>query len=371
MKEFLKRYKVTLTALAPVFVGTSHTIGKKEWILDKENDVAVIPDELKLMKYLKKRNLLESFESFLLSDKKTLMFEWAVRNNIYPKDKDLICKYSLSLNKVNIDNKDNEIYTFVKDGHGLPYLPGSTIKGAVRNILLSSFISSENESEAVSGIRKGLTLKDRKRVKREERMLEQNCFNKRNLPETKENNNVNDIMSGIRFSDSLPLSFDDLIICRKIDVNTQNSRKRMPVLRECIKPGTVIQTEMTIDTAVVRNIINREYIEAAIGSFLENYNREFLSKFDVGEQYSGQVIYLGGGSGYHTKTSTGSLLENQKDRVELTSKIIEANLDYKVRMKHKHFNDKKTGVSPHVVKCTLYDNKLYQFGPCRIEFEEI
>ena len=69
---------------------------------------------------------------------------------------------------------------------------------------------------------------------------------------------------------------------------------------------------------MIRHYLKKEisYIENAVENFLNNYNEEFLLKFKEEIPYYGNVIYLGGGAGYHTKTVTSSLLKNESIRLK-------------------------------------------------------
>lgn len=50
-----------------------------------------------------------------------------------------------------------------------------------------------------------------------------------------------DNMSGIIVGDSEPLSREDIVLCQKWEQHVDGSYKTLNLLRECIKPGTVIK----------------------------------------------------------------------------------------------------------------------------------
>ena len=125
---------------------------------------------------------------------------------------------------------------------------------------------------------------------------------------------------------------------------------------------------MNVDTTCLK--VSPDYIQRAVNNFLKEYNDLFLSHFREEKQYRSDIIYLGGGTGYHTKTVTNRILADRKDRTQLTSQIIDSTLSRKIQREHKHSRDKTLGVSPHTVKCTEYDGYLQQMGPCRISIDE-
>ena len=51
--------------------------------------------------------------------------------------------------------------------------------------------------------------------------------------------------------------------------------------------------------------------------------------------------------------------------------IINNTVSKHMRDKHRHYDDHKLGVSPHMVKLTEYDGELVQMGPCRIKMSKL
>ena len=170
-------------------------------------------------------------------------------------------------------------------------------------------------------------------------------------------------MNGLHIGDSKPLSLDDLTLCQKIDVHVDGRERDLPILRECIKPGTRLEFDVTIDDTECPLTI--EQIRSSINVFLQGYNKLFLEKFQEETPYVKDVIYLGGGAGFATKTVLHDLLENSNDKVRL--RIIGSILNFKAKREHKHHLDYKAGVSPHTCKLTEYNGERYQMGACSIE----
>ena len=75
------------------------------------------------------------------------------------------------------------------------------------------------------------------------------------------------------------------------------------------------------------------------------------------------TFFLGGGTGYVSKTVTYGIL-SEKDAVDQVSRIINATLNNCTRQEHGHRNDVRKGVSPHILKCTKYKGRLMQMGAC-------
>ena len=68
---------------------------------------------------------------------------------------------------------------------------------------------------------------------------------------------------------------------------------------------------------------------------------------------------------------TSSLLKNEVDKVKIIGNIINNTVSNDKRDEHRHYDDHKLGVSPHIVKLTEYDGELVQMGPCRIKISKL
>lgn len=56
----------------------------------------------------------------------------------------------------------------------------------------------------------------------------------------------------------------------------------------------------------------------------------------------------------------------EKDGIRITQEIFEKT---KVPRNHKHNQDFKTGVSPHIIKCAEYNGQTVQMGICTMEIQ--
>lgn len=120
---------------------------------------------------------------------------------------------------------------------------------------------------------------------------------------------------------------------------------------------------MTIDTRICP-VTKQDLLDAA-AYFSERYYNEHLSKFKSADRPSEDTVWLGGGSGFHTKTIVNSVFGGKEALVN-TCKILSKKKDPKTR-KAKNENDVEKGVSPHILKCTEYQGKRYIFGQCKLE----
>ncbi|MCI6855542.1 MAG: type III-A CRISPR-associated RAMP protein Csm5 [Firmicutes bacterium] len=388
-KLYLKKYRVTLTTRGPLYIGSGQQLKKNDWIMSGEK--GYVFDLRKLYLFLEKKNLLNKYEAFVIGEeaekgkekekeKAQSLKDWLNVVLSAEELEELKCeatRYTFDCNGLKEDYQ-NDLQLFVKDGLGRPYVPGSSLKGAIRSILLSQKLQDEPSGRAEEVI---INRANKKKLKETSRNLEKENFNIRNL----QNNNLRqDIMAAVRISDSLPVDTDWLVICEKYDVYPDGGvpkKRSVNVLRECICPGTKIVFDLTIDESVFRDIPEDEridigMIERAIATFSENYQQYFTGKFKtVGkESIDKDTIFLGGGSGYHSKTVTiGLLKEKHEDKIiKVSADILHHSLSKEMQSKVKHAQDEKRyHVSPHMLKLTQYHDELYQLGMCRINFEEI
>lgn len=368
MGKELQHYTITLHTEGPVFIGSGRTIGKKEYIYDRYANKVHIPNMEKMFAYFMKRGLLASYEEYLLNGKIDFVY-WLKDNRITEREFMPWIAYTMDSGDAVIEQKSKkEILTSVKDAYGCPYVPGSSLKGALRTVLLGAVVIRKNEAFAEEQQKvRNANLRDspKKILSKEADQLEQHRFNLLRCKKDELWNAVNDIMRGLRIGDSEPLSVDNLTLCQKIDVTKDGHEQSLPIFRECIKPKTDIRFSMTINPEYFKH--SSEYIMKAATIFAQNYNKCFLEKFPLNGISGGGNLYLGGGCGYVSKTVSYPLLgENGVKRV---SEIIDSTLNHKMREKHNHREDKDKGVSPHMLKCTQYDGRLYEMGACTLSIQ--
>lgn len=393
MREVLKVYDVTLTVEGPVHIGNGCEIGKKEYVyLPREKKVVVL-DPSKLYQLLSKKGMVPAYVKFQLGSSRDDIGKWLVNNRVSAKEYLTCAKYQLDCGDSVVDSHSKlEIREFIKDAYGLPYVPGSSIKGMLRTILQAYDI---NENPKKYGSVKGKiwqqTIENQDQKNRDQRnpnqrnpdqsgknrkpnrnqflkgevsQLEELYYRTLKRPETQERDAVNDILSGMIVGDSAPLSVEDLILCQRTELHEDGEEKKINVLREALRPGTVISFPLTIDTGVCA--VTKEYLEKAIAYFAQMHYQCFLQKFRRDFLPLDHTVWLGGGSGFVTKTEVYPLF-GSADGVEVTVGIFKG---IGVDERHKHSLDRRKKVSPHVCKIAYYRGKRYLMGACRVEVVE-
>lgn len=365
MSEYLKTYQMKLITVGPVFVGSGKKLEKKEYIfLDREH-IGVM-DIRRFYDFVRKNSMSKDFEDFMLKDGRKDLKHWALDHKINMDKMKACMKYVLDSGDTAIERGTQlQILECMKDSYGKPYIPGSSIKGMFRTILLGADMqnNSEKYTREKKNLEENLAIKIRRTVylKRESESLEKRFYCTLMRNEEKPMDTVNDSMAGFIVSDSEPLSMKDIVLCQKIEKHVDGQEKRLNVLRECIRPGTEIKFTITIDETL--SDLTIEKIKDAVQIFAENYYEMFKSAFADVDRPQKNELYLGGGCGFSTKTVLSALYEKEKN-VKVTKTVFE---NTGVPREHKHQKDLEYGVSPHILKCTRYQGKLEEMGLCRLE----
>ena len=367
MKEYLKEYKAQLVVRGPLYIGNGKELKKKEYIYDRQKKRILVPALDKMYAYLGTKHLQQEYERFLLYDRNHDLGSWLRENGITMKDAEQWALYELDCGDVIAEKgKTLQVMQCMKDAYGNPYIPGSTIKGMLRTILLSSCIMKDEKRYEKLGNEMFKAAQNRVNRKiylaKQMKNIEVEAFHSLNVT-NKKWDMVNDCLAGIIVSDSCPISTDSLTLCQKIEYHMDASETRLPLLRECIKPGTMIDFTITIDES--KCPFGVEDVKTAINAFADCYYQFFSGKFPNIQRPETDTVWLGGGAGYVSKTINYPLYG--KDGVRMAQTVFGNTLSGKQLKEHKHNLDTKMGVSPHILKLTSYQGKRYQFGECKLQ----
>lgn len=379
MRSPLKVYDIELTVKGPLFVGDGQELKKKEYIKLRGTNKVVIPKLDKMYKDLCDMGKQREYEKYMLTDNKTSLGDWIQNQRIPDKYIDSWKDYELHAGDAIIDkNKTLQVMTCVKDAYGNPYIPGSSLKGMLRTILFTQDICKNSvkfrkmKDEIETNIERVGKVKRTQFLNREEKTLEVTSFHSLGRKEDKRREMVNDYMAGVIVSDSKPLSTEDLTLCQKVEYHVDGKETRLNLLRECIKPGTKIHFQLTIDTSIGKmdtrlNRLDEDEIMQAIANFSNLYYDVFVKKFRGFDIPSPNTVWLGGGVGYVSKTVFYALF-NREDAVDLVVEIFNKT---NVPANHKHNQDRRLGVSPHIFKMTQYEGKRLPFGQCEVKITKV
>ena len=352
----LQVFDLILETRSPVFIGNGKSYTKKEYLYDSQRQMVSFVDEMKFFTYLAEHGLADAYEGFILENMSENLLDFLQNTCELPQatiDSFVRCKISAgdALDQ-NITLK--EIQQFIRDGNNRAYVPGSSIKGALRTVLLKAML-----------LEKPPVNPDPRLPFQKYDTMEAEYFHTLSIKKDKNgfvqvSNPLNSIMQGVRISDSLPISDAQLCLAPKIDEFSDGTYNKINICRECMKPGTRIRCTITLDQSILEGKITKETIMDAIERTAQHYKETVLSHYPLVPNYmTSRTILLGGGAGFQSKTVVDPYYGDQA--VKMTSDVL-----VKAFRNHFHHEDIAEGISPRALKQTDFNRAAYPFGVCEV-----
>lgn len=314
-------------------------------------------DERKFLKWVIENNLQDNFESYFIDNKNRQKDLYTWLKGVGMEKFEEFSAYEISTDSLKKPKRGslNEISMAMKDKNMNAYVPGSTLKGAIRLAIISELLHGEGADNPSKYNFLDEYLRDRR--KRDNYVTwKMNEIEKKAIGVIKEKD-INPFKY-LQISDSDPISKDKLILSQKIDVGINTNENNISIYRESIRPGETIKFQMVLDDRFIMDI---EEIKDAIRDFFSDVDYYFLQHFGLPER-KGSYIYLGGGSGYVSKTLTYPIFDDKG--FEYAKRILDRKSPGKG---HRHVKF----ASPQRVKMTNYNRKLLEMGLCEISFKEV
>lgn len=363
----LEIYDVTLTVETPVFIGSGKTINKKEYAYDESKKLVTMIDMHKLMKMLVDKELIDEYERLILGNAYNGGMNEFLSTCLSKEEIESLTLYQCSVKGVFDDQKPhNDICQFMRLNDGRPYIPGSSLKGALRTCLFAYLV--KNDSDLTGFLDIQYDKRDRILIPpttKGDKYACESVFHTLPINTKRPRDAVNSIMRSISISDSEPVDFKSMTICNKVDIRTSGTMSKPNLLRECIRPGTKIKFKLAIDKSL--HGLSIEDVRSAVEKFFKFYNAEYLPHFRLPNNAVSVTapdhIILGGGSGFFSKTVVYNTYAHD-DALDYVSEWMEGKFEG-----HYHESDYDGGISPHTLKYTQYGNSLMPFGMCKFEAE--
>ncbi len=359
IKNQYSKYKLTLTPLTPIFIGSGETLNKTKYYYDSLKGIINVVDEKKLINFLSRYNLIDNFSEYLLNKG-----NWGNLPNWFGEKR-------ININTVNIwkyqlktgtlkDNKDpkkqlNEIKTFIKGANGLPYIPSSSLKGAIRTALLAYEILN-NKSKYSTFFNRDIKIEK----------IEEEVFG------TISNN----IFRALRISDSKEFGGENLILVQRYDYSIhKKAPKPMPMFLECLNAFKPVEMSLIIDEEQNKNkYFTMEKIEKALKLFVEvqaqamEAFRKNISEFGymIDDEYDEKLdcnMCLGGASGFWSKSIVYALAPDKQTALNALREFFD-----KKFKNHQHLLLDKQ-VSPHALKMINDNGEYVPIGLCNLKIE--
>ena len=314
MKTEYRTFQFSLLSMAPIHIGSGDKYTSREFIY--ENGYFYFPDMGKFYNRMVEKGYDQKFERFLQERKprasNNRLISFLLDNRISDRD---FGGYRIKETGLETEENDNvsklgainEVVKFMRDPFGTPYIPGSSLKGAIRTILMNTNPDWNNKN----------AIDFRGRGPKE---------NKKMIPwGAKKGQEFNDLFNAIRVSDSKPFNNEQIILVQKWDYSAKLLKvKPLPLYREAIAPLTKVEFTITTTTAEAATLI--EKLEDKALEFYKGYKNFFLKDFpeDKIQDNIDYPIYLGAGSGAWTKTifkqANGIIQDRHKKPVQTKMK---------------------------------------------------
>lgn len=347
----LQVFELQLETKSPLFIGNGKSYTKKEYLFDPKRKIVSFLDEQKFFTYLVRHGLTDDYERFILRDVGKNLFSF-LQNDCRVSREDMEALIRCRIDAADALDEDHtlkEIQQFVRNPAGQVYVPGSSIKGALRTALLKALLLKnppKNPDPQIPFDRKA--------------SFEPAYFHTLSLKPDRQNP-LNSILQGVvRISDSAPISDRQLALSRKIDEFPDETYNSINICRECIRPGTRICCTLTLDQSILHDEKYVDTIREAIAKTSQFYQVSVLRHYPQASNYmNSKTLLLGGGVGFQSKTVTEPYYG--QNALDVTSKILS-----NAFRKHHHERDVEEGISPRALKQTDFNSASYPFGVCEV-----
>ncbi|MEM1513402.1 MAG: type III-A CRISPR-associated RAMP protein Csm5 [Candidatus Thermoplasmatota archaeon] len=278
--------RLELEVLTPLHVGNGNVFTSIDFVIENKNFIKMDFD--KFAGYCIENNI--SLVEEINKEKEDFKMEdFLKKNNLNPTD---FSQYSIPM-KIDFDrirNTKPQIREFIKNIEGFPYIPGSSIKGAIRTALLWKIVSEEKVFDYCK------ELLEKKYIKPNEACirLEKEIFGKE--PHY-------DILRALRISDTLPFSLSSLEIN---EIKIVGNPRTIPTYIESIKRGEKTSFYFRIDNELLNKHI-----------FKENLVKEYMKKeeiFKICSEFSKEIILKQ--LNYKFSNVTKNVFYKLKDEIE-------------------------------------------------------
>ncbi len=348
--DHLQTYELTLTTQGLLFVGSGKKIPKKEYIFNSRKGTVSFLNEQAFFDLLVQYKLVDLFENYCMrADDNLYSFLFKECGLTAEQVKPAIL-YEIGVgDAMDAQHSLKEINGLMRNARQEAYIPGSSLKGAIRTALLFAMMQKQDPTTHFL-------------PERNAKLPEEKYLHTLNLNTKRPDDAVNSIMRGIQVSDSDPISNQKLTLSMKIDATIHGNERRVPLCRECIGPGTHVKFRLTLDQSILKGAITVQTILNALNAFYTYQQQTYASKFtkpNDSMQASGKCLMsFGGGAGFFTKSLSYPYL-GEKEGLRWTAGLLQNSF-----RNHHHENDHI--ISPHTMKYGKYKGKYYSFGTCEV-----
>lgn len=370
--------KFTLQCLSPVHVGNGVTLHPFEYLYDKNTQEVYFLEQKKWVALLIKHHLLTDISREAARGLQMSLWEWLRRKGVAEAEIAALGQRKAVAESLVTQNRRgrntlNDIVCQTATAMGQPYIPGSSIKGALRTGIVFYLLQKDEALRNRFWQRFSHNLEMFKsRRERSAEELETELLHK--IPvkgKDKKTNAVYSALRGLSVSDAYCQNSVDTVVLQKYDATTndrgQSKEHGISLYRECLPSGTELSFSVTTDKALLRLLKidsfdkilqgSHDFIQQGISSLQKVFGRDYAKVFAEAEQAD---MLLGGGTGFLSKTLWLSLAPNEEAARRAIAVILEQ------RFRQHHHRQLDRAISPRTLKLVQSEQGTQLMGLCQI-----
>lgn len=366
-----------LTCISPIHIGNGELLKQYEYIFTKDRNQQRIYflDKAKWMTFLVRHDLIDDYAQSVFSGRMNL-YGWLQSQRIGSLSAIIreVCNASADVYLVRErQQRVNDISRQVKTPDGVPYIPGSTLKGAIRSAILFHDIRQHPEAYLPfwNRIKAAMEAGNRRQMRDLAQNLERQAFTRLKQQKNRPDDALQSVMKGLAVSDAMLVGHErDTVILQKYDVSSirREGLKGHPLalFRECIPAGRKFRFSMTLDKDIARLIgitslddvwqWVRDYLAFGLAQEKGVFGHEYKGEFEESKLAD---IRLGGGTGFLSKTVYYALAPNGEGRTVLANFFDDVLFTRRNCHHHKTKDDRLT---PRTLKLAWADNDRWILG---------
>lgn len=352
-QDHLQVYTLTLTTRGLMHIGNGQKTPRKEYVFDSRKGTVAFLDEQAFFDLLIQRDLVDLFEGFCLRNGGDLYYFLCKECGLTMVQIAPAVRYEVRVSDALDQNHSlKDIHRFMRDAQGRAYVPGSSVKGALRTALLYQRISWEDPQHHA-------LIKDK--------IPEERYFHTLGVDQRHPWDAVNSLLRGVQISDSEPISDRAMTLAIKQDGLVDGGVHSINLCRECVAPGTSIRLRLTLDQSILKERITAQSILESISALSQYAAQTYGSHFAKPDGYvtphEQNTLYLGGGAGFFSKSLVYPYLGEARG-LAFASDYLNQKFS-----NHHRDRDRALGISPRTLKVGKYRQKLYAFGACEVTIQ--
>lgn len=364
------KYKMEMEVLTPVHIAGADyksKLNKTEYIFNPNTSDLTIIDNNKFIDFLIKKKIIDKYMDEIRENNKLNLFYFLKNSDLYKYLRTFTKKsyknldIELKINKKGKKENLNNITILNKNVKDEVYIPGSSIKGALVNLLLVSYIINNRDEffNEINLIKKELEYFNKNNFKNfqnnvkkiinkiQEKILYENCLNKKIKK------------FGISVSDSYENKKDiDVNFYQDIDEKIKDKKESyLPVVREYIEPKNIFEFDITLDFELLsKTRLKINDFDDLINALEEATDYMIENTLELSDELCCQNLILGANTGFHQKTIVHALFKDKRERTQVVKILLHKGGTNAIRL---HLNDKD---SPRVINRIRKNGKLELAG---------